>query len=217
LDTNDTQRTKRRTAISVASAIGLAIVASALWDFLFKPGLAAFWSGALSVLTLGSQRVQDGLYADAAMDPTSSPSLFVLGMVSSLPLGMVGFIAGRRRSRIQRAKERTELKDAGLEELIAKKTTLEKQLKIAEIVVLVAGVLVALMFFAANLQTSIAISIWRAYQTNLRIVAPFISPSQRLSLDSRFAGMRTKADYEAISKELRNHATVNKLKLAGDD
>ena len=53
----------------------LALVGSGLWDFAFKPG--AVWGGRIFVdlISLGSTKIVDSIYQQAASDPTTLPAL----------------------------------------------------------------------------------------------------------------------------------------------
>jgi len=78
----------------VLGALGTVVLGafgSGLWDVVVKPSGLRVIQLVLSTVTLGSGAVKDRLYADAAKGPHEAVSLFMLGIVFSLYLGIPGF------------------------------------------------------------------------------------------------------------------------------
>jgi hypothetical protein len=77
-----------------AGTIALALLGSALWDFLIKPGLTGTWSNVLAFLTFGSKTIRDSVYAFAALDPSSLPALLLIVGACMIGAMVFGLIAG---------------------------------------------------------------------------------------------------------------------------
>jgi hypothetical protein len=69
---------KERSPVTVVGIILLSITATVVYDLAVKPGLSSAGRFFLNIMTLGSQKVQDTAYAEAAIDPTPVTSLILL-------------------------------------------------------------------------------------------------------------------------------------------
>ena len=218
----------------VVVTIVLGAIGSGLWDVAVKPG--GGWT--LTVLTLGSQRVIDSTYRDAAMDPTAIPALSILILISGIP---ATFAAGilfattraskvlqkilrlpdvneirdlrRKKTQIQAEGENADQKKR-LEEIEGKietvKMTSNRKCRNMFFWMLIVSTLVGLYTF---LPINQSVLIWRKFHANLDICTQYLSDDETKRLKAQFASMRSWADYDEIHTRLRRTADDHKLVL----
>ena len=173
----------RRAPITVVGVILLGIVGSTVYDLLVKPGITSFGRFILDIITLGSTTLRNAAYSSAALDPTPVTSLVLL----QAGLFVVAFPAVRliARARNDREKEmiRKKLenavegeKDAQEPERLKRKI---RKLKIFFWAIFIPWWIVLFVAFAVHNQSVV---VWRAFNVNLTILAPQITPDQKAQL-----------------------------------
>jgi hypothetical protein len=189
--------------------LGVGIVGTIIWEWVLQPG--AVWGGRefLTLITLGSTRLVDSVYAQAAFDPTPVPDILGLMIFASVLIStMVTLLSlirvAQRKSEALKTPEATPKVPKPPNSRLA---SWAFPLCLALSVFLLAPILSELF------QASVAIRIWREFHTNLRVCGPYLRSEQEKSLESRFAQMTTRSEYLGIYEELRSIADQHSLTL----
>lgn len=194
-----------RKILLVLGTITLGALGSGLWEAFLKP--SAYWvvTLTLDLATLGLTTLRDGMYADAAKGSYERASFTVLLLSLSMWGGVMGGLAGfiaapsffakRRFSNGQRPRNRVIL------------------LLRNHVVVLAA--LFALSLLAAVQVGRVGYVIRAAnYADQLQqIVAPYVTPAERLRYSSKFAQVTTRQEYVSLIEELKLVAQKNAAKV----
>src|SRR4028118_1459868 len=214
---NDAQKSSpqatrsRRVGKGVVAALLLGVAGSGLWDLFFKPGLSAGGRAVLTVVTLGSSGARNLAYEMAALDPTAIPALTLVLLVWTGPLvmlilGLLRLFLGAFRRRVAARginpdlpeREKIHLKRKRLKSFDRKVTPLRFAMLI----------LAAFYCFGIATLTNQTVLIYRVFQANLAICAPYMTDQEIKHMRARFAAVRGKADYAAIDAKLREIATA---------
>lgn len=201
---------------SIGATLLLGVVASGAWDIL-KPGLSRFWDLALVILTLGSQKVYDRIFAMAALDPRPIPSLVTLYLFIVLLASFLAYGAGRTAARLHAAKRgfgrsslrrerRTERVEKSKRRMFGIRVEAIRGILSRETMLIGASTLVSVFFLALFLYVNRAVGVWRVFHANLSICAPYISEEERVELKARFAGMTSAREFDEIETHLRRVA-----------
>jgi len=183
---------------TVLATLLLGAAGSGLWDMLFKPGLGRLGRLFLSMTTLGSHRIRDLAYESAALNPTPVAGLVGIAVLAWAPFVILAFVLGVRTSRSQRRESLTG--DAlGTGQRLARLISSERR---ASRVITVAMILVGVSTFTAGSVLNQAVLIWRVFNANLTICAPYLDSSDQTALRAEFASVRTAEDYGRIATKL---------------
>ena len=212
----------RRVLRWVRNAVGIllgGVAANGIWEFWGKPGVASAKGWAADTLANLSQSFSDSIYSTAAMDPLEHVAQEAHWRVSFLwtvaliwfcanTLGLTSpssenrLIESLRTEVEEHPEERDEIRRRWIRKLLARATIL---------------VLFALVLGYDNIRTDLregrAIDVARSFHANLTICAPYMAIHDRELLASRFAMMKTKADYDGIAGSLEQVAKQNGLTL----
>ncbi len=190
---------------AILATVVLGAIGSGLWDAVFKPLLPWLGEGLLDVGTLGLQSLRDSVYVEIARGTFERAGLHTLlmllssgsGLLLGLALGAVSVLRSITRARTADQK-------SALDPVVLRR-------------VLWIGTLFVALFAGFLLVNAVRITyIVRAanhIEQFQRIVAPFITENQRLSLASRVAQIASKDDYEKIINELTTIADMHHLRV----
>jgi 4-amino-4-deoxy-L-arabinose transferase-like glycosyltransferase len=203
--------------ITLLGVVILGIVGSTLYDLIVKPGLTGVGRLVLNVLTLGSQRLLDSVYAAASLDPTPVTGLLLLqGALLAASLPAVSMFSRRM---VERDKERIEERTKDLKAddqqalLKGERDRLKKRLnKLRSLfwLIFLPWLVMAVVAFALHNQS---ILVWRVFQANLQAIGPVATPQEIAKFRSEFALMNSKADYLAIMEQMTKVARERHAKL----
>ncbi|WP_338826760.1 hypothetical protein [Bradyrhizobium sp. 27S5] len=176
----------------VGITIVLAVVASALWDFLFKP-LTLWTIDEIVVLTnLGSKSLTDSMYRDIAKPPYERASYLSLLLISGTTAGLFVGMVVRRRSGTLLKKPTGFLESAS-----------------------VVGIALAILLQSVRVGYIVKSN---AYIEQLqRASAPYMTSDQRLVVSSKAALIESKSDYDALVKEMIDALAAHGLKAPTRD
>lgn len=209
---------------SIAGALLLAILGSALWEYLARPGLSTIGRLALTVVTLGSDTIRDSAYRDAALDSFPLPSLTLIFLATTGILAWCTHIMGkiyrgptRRQMPSERQiaemspKEREELRRS-LEEEGAR---LDKRIGRLRRVIVALLTPVIIIPAVQGFRINQAVLIRRVMLADLTICEPFIEEGELKRLKSHFAQVRTRGEFLAVHSQLERVAKKNSVRLSG--
>lgn len=186
--------------ITIIGVIGIGIIGNILYDLVIKPGLSESGRFILNTITLGSTTIRDYAYAQAAIDPTSVSSLFLLLIITALPFA---FIVNKTLFKVPVIKNTLANKDSG-------KSTIKA---IFTLMYYILPVIVLIMFLIHNQ----SVAIWRTFNANLNIVAPYITEKQKIELVSEFSSMESKNNYLQVDSIFQKIAKDKNLTLRDID
>jgi hypothetical protein len=185
-----------------------------------KYGTAALWGKLLGIITLGSKKFQDLPYSNASLNPYPVPSLIVLfimiaGIGAYLTARMfrmtvpvaLQLLPDRWRGILQKHASVDVTEDA---EAIQAKMLRNLVMKCLVYVVVLSLLELACIY---NIVIISAIAIRSGYETDRDMVAPYITPDERVEIQSQFAQVNTKADFQKLMDRLQVVATKHHIKL----
>lgn len=223
------QQIAKHPIVALLSTIVVGSLGSGFWDIAVKPGIGWVGSALLNIITLGSESIRDNAYAAATMEPTSIPSLklylFLLGVLSAPILSLLlPSINPRKVARHVVRHEGDSKTDVGTDPpedsdlsraetffaglLINRKRILRLRL----ISVAIVGILLGTMFYEFAVMNQ-SVLIWRAFNSDMRSCAPFLSEEEEEVIWCQFAQVKTKSDYGEILDRLQSIAAQNELSL----
>lgn len=182
---------------TVLAAVALTVVGGTVSDLMVRPGLSWVTRMALSLFTLGSERVRDFPYRLAALDPSFVYHHALLSIGVGFVGGLVIFTVGVLPSLLSPRRPRI----AG-----HWKRILRGGADFYLVVVVMA------MFVMLNIFSQ-ASSAWRVFHANIAICAPHLSSNEVIAFRARFAGMSGRADYLSIVEDLRGVAEARGVEI----
>jgi len=197
----------KKIAATILGTLLLGALGSGLWEIALKPFTQWCGTTILTIATLGSTAIKDDNFREAAkgLHEASSLQLFwlvILGLIG-LTSGFHGYVIGRRSARKETPK--VSGNDA-LERLIQKRY--RYQLTLAG-----CGFLVACLLFISYLKLLQANNAYTFLAQSMSICRPYMDDQQAHILESRFASITGRADYIAVTDELRHIAASKHRKL----
>lgn len=209
-----------RVLLGVLGTIVLGAIGSGLWELIFRPELGRISNLVTSISTFADRSV----YTGAALDPTPVPGLILLLVLVLLPalMGMWflhrGFLRPLVRSNIEKKIARYE-EEAQLSS--AEPGYVEKKIN-TNIRWLAGGgavycLLIFVFIFYALLIENKAIVVWRVFNQNIEILAPFVDAKQISILRSHFRSMKDRRDFEAIYRSMNAVASSHGVTLEWHD
>nr|WP_262967512.1 hypothetical protein [Pseudomonas brassicacearum] len=210
---------KGKAPITVIGVLVLGIVCSAIYDAIVKPGFSMVSRYLFDIFTFGSQRMKDSTFSNAALDPTPVAGLaLVLAML--IGAGMYMFYSQLATERIvyklfrsfeASANENPDTtRDDGFG--VRTKLFLRGMLYVARLLVLI--FIIASYVLYSSLNQSIIV--WRVFQANLNVIAPYVTQDQLSMLKSDFARVRTEKQYIEVNKRIEAIAKARNVELRND-
>jgi hypothetical protein len=194
---------KKGAVFALLGAIAIGVIGSGLWDMLAKPGLGRLGRLFLTLVTLGSESARSQAYADAALDPTPLPSLILLLFLYALPfLVLLGDVTAKG-TRFLFGTKLKELRPGGY--------------RVISITILAMFLLAASWGFVKFLTVNQSVLIYRVFNANMRICAPYLSDSEERKFKARFAAVKTRSDYLAIEEDLKKLAVSKSIGLVNQN
>lgn len=177
-------RRLRKLLLGGAAAIALGILANAAWELATKPLLR----GLANVVTLGSRRMGDSMYALAVHDPTLLSGPFVLLLCAAVPLSMLlPFVALATLRRPESQRRLASLK--------------------WEPTALSAAALVSLAFLvlvgARSVMLTYSAAIWRTFHENIERCAPYLDDAKERQLRAEFVVVKSKKNFDVVQARIR--------------
>jgi hypothetical protein len=218
----------KRTILAGVGAITLGAIGSGLWDVIVKP--SGHWAGnaILTASTLGSARVKDQMYLEAAKGYREGASLATLEMLTSVlivsPFPFI-FWTIKARTEFRRAISSAAARDTernsarsenAMPSSVNKYRFLRKRIE-RKFMILYGLIVLLFIFIGADfisiLKVAQANRAYGFFSQSMSICRPYIDERQAQILASRYAGVRSRADYLKITDELRQIASSNHLLL----
>jgi hypothetical protein len=222
---------KRKWWLTIIGTIFLGALGSGLWELAVKPPGTWISKAMYTVVTLGSHRLTDAIYREAARGHHEQASLDVLVILFAGIASLAFYISTNILSDLSVSDRSDEIRKAYHDTTLADFEEHTKQLKAqtallrAEIrlikrrslryvlgtCVMVMLMLVMLSFSCLRLQ--LASTLNQGFEQSMVFCQPYIDEHSALLLRSRYAGIQTKADYERIMQDLNRIAVANRLIL----
>jgi len=211
INTDKTRGARRasRIVIGVILAIILGTVGSGLWDLLFKPGIGTCGR----YITGISSYIDNAVFTSAALDPLPLSSLIIILLLATTPLlgalyfVFLGFIKIPFEVLMHRklacSNETTE----------AHIRRLRKWLRLTAMLGVLLSVLVFSAGYTAFAVLNEAVLVWRTFNKNIDICAPFMSAEQHSSALASFRSMSTRTDFDNVKSTLNDLATQHSIVL----
>jgi hypothetical protein len=211
----------KKITLGVGGTILLGALGSGLWEQALRP--LGQWLGRtlLTVVTLGSSALKDGIYREAAKGVHEAGGLQVLFLMTLLLIGLYSlppaYVAVIRSTDKRIEKFRKSIQALGTEERITslrkRDADLNRKLSILQII----GFGVVLLF-ATNtlinfLELDQANGAYTFFAQSMAICRPYLDDQQARLLESRFAGINSREDYVGVINDLRHIAASNQRKL----
>ena len=195
-------------------------VGSGIWDVVAKPGVNWATTWCLRVITLGSVTVRDLPYASAAMNPYSLPSLLVFFfVVMAVPLPSLfllefEFLGPLIRRRLERRMDSIRQAANSVEEGDAAVKQTKTKSRRGWVLVLAGYSMILFWFGYVSFGiVNQAVFVRRIHDANMDILTPYITAPDRARVQSSFASMNTKSDYERLRAELERMAATAGVQL----
>lgn len=197
--TNEISLFNKKAPATIIGVLLFAVVGSALYDFLIKPGINIFSNTLFNFLTFGSQSIKDYSFNTAALDPTSMPSLVLLIIFSS-------FFISLPLTRLLRRKIRDNNKCFFCNQKFIFKWIVIPSLLLFQL---------SIIFIPLNIFNQ-AILIWRIFHADIEILAPVLTEKEILTFKSQFSSIENEYDYDALYLEINKIAYIKKIKLRNE-
>jgi hypothetical protein len=196
--------TWRKGVLGIVGGLLLGAFGSGLWEEAVKP--AGQWAShsILNIVTLGSSAAKDSIYANAAKryHEAIATELFIfIEMTLTLMAPVTCFIALFLTRRFV-------TRDFSSAPLSGRKLSPRLVLRLAYGVTLLV-VLDSTAFLINQLMILQANNALTFFSQSMAICRPYMDEKQAQMLESRFAAIRTRADYIIVTSELRQLAAAN--------
>lgn len=201
-----------KAAATLVGAIFIGALGNAAWEYLLKPLLPWVSDLIIDVATLGIQSYRDEIYREVAKGNDERAAIATFALVSSVPLAI--FL-----STVSAVGLRTRRK-AIISRLVGEDTDSSARIDRAHRIIVVGLVVMGMAstFFIISLVRTIYVVRASAHLDQFqRIVAPYVTPEQRLTLASRVAQMTTEAQYRDIVRDMSEVASQKKLTIPDFD
>ena len=158
---------------AIVGTVALGAVGSGLWE-LVKPALTFLWSIALTIVTLGLDRLRDDIYLEVARGLEERSARLLLWSAAGVMLGLVLGILTRSRLRDSDT-------GGGLRRVLDRATPVV--------------VILTIMFSLIAARQSYSASSVANFSQLEAIAAPFLTDRERLLVRGRFAQITTRREY----------------------
>jgi fumarate reductase subunit D len=175
--------------IAYVAALSLAITASALWDFVFKPVFVLVFELIVRFGTLGVSSIRDGIYVEIALRGQNY-SAYIANVVIALIIVScmhVFGLWGRIRRKLQNKPLRPIVKDP-----TPLRVTIMQSVVVSVCVFMI-------MMYARQVYVAGASDTLRVMQA---MAAPYIQEHDRLVLASRVARIRSRNDFISVTNDM---------------
>jgi len=203
---------------TILGTLLLGALGSGLWEIALKP--LAQWSGTtiLTIATLGSTAIKDDNFREAAKGLHESSALQLFALVTMAFIGLVsglfGYFSGRRVSANKISESYQDLDEAtAIANLKAELEALNQKRYSYQLGLAGCGFLAACLLLISYLKLLQANNAYTFYAQSMSICRPYMDDQEVHILESRFASITGRADYIAVTDELRQIAASNHRKL----
>lgn len=190
----------KRIALGIAGATALGILGNAAWELATKP--LGHWL--INVVTLGSHKIRDGMYAHAVHDPSvaAGPNILMLVSLVAMSLSLL-FLGLAPRSRRRSG--------AGLLLHDTLGAALHRTLLGGALLMTLAAIAEARFIMAAY-----EVKIWRAFHENMERCAPHLDDAKDRRLRAEFVAVKSKSDFDTVQAHIKALAD-GQCEVAGPD
>jgi hypothetical protein len=203
---------KAKWFFGILGSLVLGALGSGLWNGVFSPIFSALGRLTMSLLTLGYSSARDGVYEQAAKGLYEKPSVMVLEAVTMIIIiaPILAYIKGRnilkrRDSREEFRRKPAEEQRKLVEELDVKLLKLGRLLFwTTAISVCASTILIIQIIFIGYTNTVIG-----RFSQEIAIITPDITEQQRQVYQSRFASMKTRAEFVSLLQEVNKTAEAH--------
>lgn len=215
----------KNVALGIVGTVVLGAVGSGLWDLAGRPTTQWIGRGVLTAATLGSSAIKDATYREAAKGLHEANALQLLSETTLLFVavftGFLGYRTGIASSRKENERFNDQLRslsetakhDALKAEVVRLKNAIAKSEKQMHLIWGCTLFFIASLQFFNYLKLEQANEAYTYFSQSLVICSPYIDEHDRLILQSRFAAMKGRGDYIAITDELKRIAASNGREL----
>jgi hypothetical protein len=208
----------KKAALAIIVTIVLGAIGSGLWELALRP--AALWSGKaiLTVVTLGSSTVKDGIYLEAAKGYHEAGDLelfsFEVMCLFGLSGGFAGVIIGSLYvRRVITSAQDTEAAHNKLKSLLDEKGFITKTDYPMMWTLLLVSLLFACIQDISYLKLFQANEAYTYYSQSLTICRPYMDDQQTQIIESRYASIKSRDDYMNVTNQLAQVALANHREL----
>lgn len=203
--------------MTIAGVVIIGVVGSAIYDALVKPGFNMVSKVFFDLITFGSQTVRDYAFSNAALDPTALPSMLVFLTMSGLFFGVILIVNLRVRRRgkkaINSSAEASISAKSGQNDVSDRDQKKAKRLRYLDWVI--DGLMIAMLFITITVMNQ-SILVWRVYNANEKIIAPYVSSNDMLKIKSQFSQIKTEKEYKVLYEAMQAVALKNKIELRSE-
>jgi hypothetical protein len=189
---------------------------NALWEFLFKPFVVWMTNFLLGIATLGINSLRDDLYMEMAkgiFDRSGVAGYTILtGFAFSICIILASIGWSSRKELPRLLARRVNLFEAGKAPDFPPGWILRRLSRAVIALAALAMLLGSLLLFMFTREVYVLRGAIYLSQSE-RIVAPYLTPQDRVLLASRISMMRSKADFDAVNDQLKAVSQANKLRL----
>ena len=206
--------------LAISGTLLLAIIGSGLWELAVRPGLFLMNHVVRHLFASLYVRFVDIAYDSAALGPDPLPNLILLLLVTSIPVTGAIVIAARKWWKPY-SQRKTQQKIAAL--IKGDKSAddqkaiifqwLRRRLHMIELVLICYLLFLFAAGYSAFTIINEAIYIRRVHEANIAILTPYIPSSDLNFIQSRFASMRSKADYDKVYSTMYQIARAHGVAL----
>ncbi len=210
--------TDEKTWVYIVVSLLIGSIASVLAESVIKPAISAIGRALLRTGTFGLTSARDAIFRDIARRPTYRPAVVLLAFIVAISSYFVGVTFSRYQSHSAPSRvSKTEPNNLSKEEIEEYKRFLEGEMYEVEITIERLELLLAVMAFVLSTHSwarnSYIFSSISYFDQCLSICRPNLDESMEKHLLARFASIATKADFEALIRDLRGIADTHQLKL----
>lgn len=210
----------RHPFLTLIGTLTIGALGNGIWEAVMRPAFSSAFNFILDIITFGSSALQDAAYAAAAIDQTAAPAHNLLSLtVGFLSVPFVFFVifelglTPMRYVRSKRAKYEELETQVGKEERNAQvNRDIAKLRRYRRILVVVMGVTLGFMLARLTIDRQ-SLKIWQSFQCDMRMCAPFLTETEEEELQSKYAAMMTRAEFQKLIARLREIAEQNSLQL----
>lgn len=189
--------------LGVLGMILVGAIGSGVWSGVLGPVLHSAGIGLLNLMALGFKSYKDSVYRQLAVDNAHLAAIEVYSLLAGffigVSAGLMGFLAGWRAGSRRPPGERTTPLFFSAFPYFA----------------FVALGIVTVFLGINTAKISYITSALANYHQTLRVVSPYLSAQERLSVESQFAQIRTRQDYVDILDRLNSVAGEHGQKAPG--
>ena len=206
--------TSKSVVVGIVVTIVLEALGAGLWDIAVKPGGSWFWHAILTYATFGSKVLKDNVYLEAAKGNHEAVSLLSVLILS----GFVGMASGGVSSvflspRMRRNRTHSTSPDGSIEKTLWIEPFAPVIRRFVPVAVAALGLLILGSYVVMTLRVATANDLYTNFEQSLDICRPYLTEHQAQVLKSRYAALRTREEYVAITNEMGQVADSNHLRL----